>query len=121
MSSKINNLTITLILASCCIFPSSHAEESRGPEIVFSAGREGGGYWGVAQRMKAVSAESELSVLVKESAGSIQNLDRLADPGSAVNLTLAQADAIEYYLKDHPDLANHIMDFQWMRIYPTDR
>ncbi len=71
--------------------------------------------------MKAVSAESELSVLVKESAGSIQNLDRLADPGSAVNLTLAQADAIEYYLKDHPDLANHIMDFQWMRIYPTDR
>lgn len=76
--------------------------------IVFSAGRKNGGYWGVAERLKAVAAESELQVTVTASVGSVENLDRLADPDGPFNLTLTQADALKRYLQDHPGFANRI-------------
>lgn len=76
--------------------------------MVFSAGAHGGGYWGVAERLREVAAESGLKVRVSESAGSMQNLQRLSDPSSEFNLGLAQADAIEHYLKGHPGLENRL-------------
>jgi hypothetical protein len=81
-------------------------EETSGPDIVFSAGRKGGGYWGIAERLQAVGAESGLRVEVQESVGSIQNLERLTDPENPVNLTLTQADALKYYMKQNPDFSN---------------
>jgi hypothetical protein len=81
-------------------------EAAAGPDIVFSAGREGGGYWGIAERLQTVGAESGLEVQVMESVGSIQNLNRLADPDNPVNLTLSQADALKHYIKQNPSFTN---------------
>ena len=43
------------------------------------------------------------------SAGSLENLTRLADPQSPVNVGLTQADALKYYLKDHPGFADQFI------------
>jgi hypothetical protein len=94
---------------------ASHAEEptvapaaATGADIVFSAGRKGGGYMGVAERLKKVAAESGLVVAIRESAGSVQNLKRLANPEDPVNLILTQSDALKRYLEEHPGVANKI-------------
>jgi TRAP-type uncharacterized transport system substrate-binding protein len=78
---------------------------AEGSDIVFSAGRKGGGYWGIAERLQAVGAESGLKVEVQESVGSIENLERLSDPDNPVNLTLTQADALKRYFQQHPDFS----------------
>ncbi len=99
---------LALILAGPAAAPTLAAEEPEkagGPDIVFSAGRKGGGYWGIAERLQAVGAESGLKIEVLASVGSIENLNRLADPDNPVNLTLTQADALQRYLKRNPDFS----------------
>jgi TRAP-type uncharacterized transport system substrate-binding protein len=98
-----------LIMAGTASGPALGAEEpaaEQRPDVVFSAGRKGGGYWGFAERLQAVGAESALEVEVLESEGSIENLERLADPDNAVNLTLSQADALKQYMKQNPDFSS---------------
>lgn len=82
------------------------SEEAATTGVVFSAGRKGGGYWGIAERLKDVARESGLKVELQTSVGSIENLKRLADPGNPVNLTLAQADALKWYLTQNPDFSD---------------
>lgn len=96
---------LALILAGPASGPTLATEESgTAPEsgVVFSAGRKGGGYWSIAERLQAVGAESALEVEVLESMGSIENLERLSDPNNPVNLTLSQADALKQYMKKNP-------------------
>lgn len=100
---------LTLLLAGISATPTmaeEKSEEESEPQIVFSAGREGGGYWGIAERLQSVGAESGLKVEVLKSVGSIENLNRLANPDNPVNLTLSQADALQQYLKKNPDFSN---------------
>ena len=97
-----------LLLAGVAPLPTPGATErgaAPGSEVVFSAGRKGGGYWNIADRFQSVSAESGLKVKILESVGSIENLERLADPNSPVNLTLSQADALMRYVGEHPDFS----------------
>jgi len=106
---------VAFILAGVATMPTLTAavpKAAQGPDIVFSAGRKGGGYWDIAERMQAVGAESGLKVEILPSVGSLENLERLADSSNAVNLTLSQADALKQFMTLHPDLSDkfHILE-----------
>jgi TRAP-type uncharacterized transport system substrate-binding protein len=77
--------------------------------IVISTGKSGGGYNTIGERLKTVLAEQDQPAQVLASAGSLENLSRLDDPQSPVNVGLTQADALKYYLKDHPDFADRFI------------
>ena len=76
--------------------------------IVFSSGIEGGGYWSAATRLQAVATDMGLEVQVEESPGSLHNLARLLDDGDPTSLVLAQADALQHYLNEHPGVSDNI-------------
>lgn len=103
-----------LWLIVCALFTIElYAEErvdevQKDPPLVISAGREDGGYWGVAKRLQQVAMEKELRVTVIVSTGSMENLKKLDDPGSPVALGLTQADALKNYLESHPDFLGRI-------------
>ena len=80
------------------------------PPIVVSTGKSGGGYNTIGERLKNVLAEQDQPAQVQTSAGSLENLNRLDDPQSPVNIGLSQADALKYYLKDHPSLADKLIN-----------
>ncbi len=79
------------------------------PLIVISTGKSGGGYNTIGERLKSVLAEQSEPVQVLTSAGSLENLARLDDPQSPVSVGLTQADALKYYLKDHPGFADQFI------------
>ncbi len=76
--------------------------------VVVSSGIAGGGYWSAASRLKNVADELGLQTRVQPSTGSLHNLEQLTDPNSPVNLAFAQADALRYYLNDHPGVEAQI-------------
>ena len=80
------------------------------PPIVISTGKSGGGYNTIGERLKSVLAEQDQAAQVLTSAGSIENLTRLDDPQSPVSVGLTQADALKYYLKDHPGFADQFIN-----------
>ena len=77
-------------------------------DLVISSGIEGGGYWSAASRLQAVAEGMGGSISNRSSAGSLANLEALADPHGPVNLAFAQADALEYFLYDSPDARSRI-------------
>ncbi len=79
------------------------------PPIVVSTGKSGGGYNTIGERLKTVMAEQDQPVQVLTSVGSLENLNRLDDPNSPVSVGLTQADALKYYLKDHPEFADKLI------------
>jgi TRAP-type uncharacterized transport system substrate-binding protein len=104
---------LTLALLGLDAYPLAAAEPATvqvqtGPDLVFSAGRKDSGYWGVANRFKKVAGGQGLKVDVQESVGSLQNLERLEDEASSVNLALTQSDALHEYLTQHPTFSNHV-------------
>lgn len=80
------------------------------PPIVITTGKSGGGYNTIGERLKNVLAEQDQPAQVQTSAGSLENLSRLDDPQSPVNIGLSQADALKYYLKDHPSFADKLIN-----------
>ena len=80
------------------------------PPIVITTGKSGGGYNTIGERLKSVLAEQDQPAQVQTSAGSLENLNRLDDPQSPVNIGLSQADALKYYLKDHPSFADKLIN-----------
>ena len=80
------------------------------PPVVISTGKSGGGYNTIGERLKSVLAEQDQPAQVLTSAGSIENLTRLDDPQSPVSVGLTQADALKYYLKDHPSFADQFIN-----------
>ena len=82
------------------------ADNHANPDLVISSGLRGGGYWSAATRLKTVAAELDLPVMVRVSPGSLHNLQMLDDPDTPVNLALTQADALQQYLLEHPELAD---------------
>ena len=59
--------------------------------LVLSAGRPGGGYYAVARRYQREFAKYGISLEVRESSGSVENLKRLRDPHSHVSLAFVQS------------------------------
>ena len=58
--------------------------------VVITTGSETGGYYAFAQRYKEALKASGIDLEVRSSKGSIENLQRLADPKSGVSLALLQ-------------------------------
>lgn len=88
---------------------SAAAAPAAEPPIAISTGKSGGGYNTIGERLKGALAEQGQALEVLTSAGSVENLTRLADPQSPVALGLAQADALKHYLKEHPGLADSVI------------
>ncbi len=78
------------------------------PALVISTGKSGGGYSAIGERLKTVMTEQGVAVQVLPSVGSLENLERLDDPASPVNVGLTQADALKYYLGQHPKFADKL-------------
>ena len=77
--------------------------------VVLSSGLQDGGYWNAGMRLQALADKEEgLAVENLPSVGSMENLERLLDRNSPVNLAFAQADAVQYYLNKHPNEMNKL-------------
>jgi TRAP-type uncharacterized transport system substrate-binding protein len=100
-------LLVLLINLLLCLGGTVQAADPN-PTLVISTGKSGGGYNAVGERLKTVMAEQEIPVQVLTSVGSTENLNRLNDPASPVNLALTQADALKYYLGEHPEFVNKL-------------
>ena len=106
MKACVRNVLSVLTLTTLAWNALPLAARAADTDLVFSAGRKDSGYWGVANRLKKVAGEAGLKVEVQASVGSLQNLERLEDPTSPVNLALTQSDALHQYLQQHPDFAH---------------
>ena len=93
----------------CAFLFAAGLAQAADPPIVISTGKSGGGYNTIGERLKTVLAEQDQPAQVLISAGSIENLTRLDDPQSPVSVGLTQADALKYYLKDHPGFADQFI------------
>ena len=97
---------LLLYVLACCQPLVALAQEPAPSEhaVVLSSGVEGGGYWSAGMRLQSV-AEKELKLAVDNipSSGSMENLEKLLDEDSPVNLAFAQADAVQHYLNQHED------------------
>jgi TRAP-type uncharacterized transport system substrate-binding protein len=95
---------LLLYVLACCQAPFAQAQEAAPSEhaVVLSSGVEGGGYWSAGMRLQSV-AEKELNLTVENlpSNGSTENLEKLLDDDSLVNLAFAQSDAVQHYLNQH--------------------
>ena len=78
----------SIILTAALSLPVQAAD----PGIVISTGKSGGGYNTIGENLKAVLAEQEQTAEVLTSVGSLENLNRLNDPDSPVNVALTQAE-----------------------------
>ena len=95
----------TLLTAFLLIFTLS----ATAADFVVSTGKEGGGYNTIGNRLQTMLAEQQLSTEVITSAGSLENLQRLDDADSPVNIGLSQADALKNYLLNNPEFADKFM------------
>ncbi len=58
--------------------------------LTMSAGPQGSTFWNAAQRYKTILARNGITLNVLQSEGSVQNLQRLADPKSKVDVAFVQ-------------------------------
>lgn len=72
-------LPIVLLAVAGFALAWSYVEPAPPQKITISAGAQGGAYYEFAQRYSEILAESEIELVVLESAGSIENLVRLED------------------------------------------
>lgn len=80
--------------------------QAQTPDIVITSGERGGAYYSTAARLQTwLRQEHDMDVALRESEGSLQNLERLDDPEQRASVGLSQADALKHYLKDHPEFA----------------
>ncbi len=93
----------------CAFLFAAGLAQAADPPIVISTGKSGGGYNTIGERLKSVLAEQDQPAQVLTSAGSIENLTQLDDPQSPVSVGFTQADALKYYLKNHPGFADQFI------------
>ena len=92
-----------LAILACSLPSGAGARDLAEADVTISAGREGGSYYAIATRLRTqLTVDHGSLVKVRASRGSLENLSRLDDPKSPVNVGLAQTDAVHYYLADHP-------------------
>jgi len=85
------------------------ASSSGAGSYVVGTGRAGGGYHTVGTRLKDLLLADGHPAEVVATSGSLENLERLSSPGSPVNVVFSQADALNYFLKGHPDLSDRFL------------
>jgi hypothetical protein len=106
MSSLGSRLCFSL-LALLVVGP--FARSASAEQYVLSSGAKGGFYHGVASRVAMLLIEEQQQATYLTSAGSLDNLTLLTDPQSAVNVALAQADAVRYFLDEHPEFSDELV------------
>jgi len=90
----------------------SPSKPATAEKLVISTGPKAGGYYYIGKRLESaiiVHNQQPPPVEVVTSKGSMENLARLHDPDSPVNVTLTQKDALQYYLSDRPSLATDLI------------
>jgi TRAP-type uncharacterized transport system substrate-binding protein len=81
-----------VVLGALLIWGGLHFVRSAPPRVLtISAGLKGTTFETIAQRYRAVLARSGIQLRVLESEGSLDNLARLTDPKSRVNVALVQS------------------------------
>lgn len=88
---------------------TSGTAPAHGGDYVIGTGRPGGGYHVVGTRLRGLLTAQGNSAEVLATSGSLENLERLGSPASPVNVVLSQADALDYFLKDHPDFTDRFL------------
>jgi hypothetical protein len=78
-------------------------------DYVVSSGVRGGHYHSVGSRLVTLLREDRLIAMHLTSTGSLDNLTLLADAESPVNVVLAQADALRFYLDEHPAFSEQVV------------
>jgi TRAP-type uncharacterized transport system substrate-binding protein len=68
--------------------------------LTISSGFDGGAYYGYAMRYREILARDGVDLIVKPSAGAVENLERLRDPDSGVDVALVQSGLLG---EDPPD------------------
>jgi hypothetical protein len=101
-----------LLLVVLWLLAPAHARAA-GETVVISTGREGGSYFYIGERLKSAITLTETTPrprgLVVTSRGSMENLARLDDAASEVNVALTQADALDTYILSHPDFVDRFL------------
>jgi len=100
MRKNKNIFFVFLVMVSTALLPQRGAAQPA--EIVLATGAEGGSYWNAGTRLKAVAQEMGLGVQALPSEGSLENLDKLLNEGSQVNLAFVQADALQLHFNRYP-------------------
>lgn len=94
------------LLAALCLPYAVHSQEGAdvsSGELVISSGIKDGGYWTIAEKLRAAASLVGLGVRNEFSSGSVSNLRALAAPGNPVSLAFTQADAAAQFLKNNPE------------------
>ena len=99
---------ILLVFLASLVLGMGTVATAAEPALVISSGKSGGGYNAIAERLKSIMAEQAVATQVLTSVGSLENLARLDDPAGPVNVGLTQADALKYYLGQHPKFADKL-------------
>jgi hypothetical protein len=103
-------LAVIALLFTAFILQATDVAWAREPDAVISTGREGGNYYYIGQRLKsAMLLEHDTWLEVLTSRGSLQNLRRFDDPQSPVGIALTQTDALNHYLRQHPEFAEDFL------------
>src|SRR5215510_10759262 len=79
-----------VILVSVVWIAYQFVEPAPPKRIVMTGGSEGGAYEGYAQRYKELLAQDRIEVVLRASAGSVDNLKRLMDGNSGVTVGFVQ-------------------------------
>lgn len=78
-------------------------------DYLIATGQQDGGYFEIGTRLAELLGELGGPARTVESAGSLENLELLADARSAVNVALSQADAYHLFASEHPDRARGLV------------
>lgn len=97
-------LPVLLLLAGVFWFASRFVEPAPPKTIAMTTGAESGAYFGFGRRYADVMARSGIKLDVRSSAGSLENVKRLADPASGVSVGLLQGGIAN--AKSAPDLVS---------------
>lgn len=106
MDRKALRLFPFLLVGMVLVLP---AHITRAQDFVLSSGAPEGYYHSVASRVVMLLREADLQAAHLTSSGSLDNLALLADPASSVNVALVQADALRFYLDEHPGFAKGVV------------
>jgi TRAP-type uncharacterized transport system substrate-binding protein len=84
-------LPVLLVIAAVVWIAHYFVKPAPPRSLTISSGADGGAYYGFAMRYREILARDGVDLIVKPSAGAVDNLERLRDPESGVDVALVQS------------------------------
>lgn len=84
-------LPVLLVIAAVVWVAHYFVKPAPPRSLTISSGADGGAYYGFAMRYREILARDGVDLIVKPSAGAVENLERLRDPDSGVDVALVQS------------------------------